>query len=134
MYDDFAHHPTAVRETLDALRARHPSGRLVAVFEPRSATACRKLHQDEYPRAFGAADFVLFAPLGRTNLASDEMLDLDRVVDDLRAQGRHAERCVSIDAVGTRAKELAKPGDVVALLSNGAFGGLPRRLASELSS
>ncbi|HET9933808.1 MAG TPA: Mur ligase family protein, partial [Polyangiaceae bacterium] len=134
VYDDFAHHPTAVRETLDALRARHPSGRLIAVFEPRSATACRKLHQSEYPRAFGAADLVLFAPLGRTNLSSDEMLDLDRVVEDIRAQGKHAERCSTIDAVGARVKELAKPGDIVALLSNGAFGGLPRRLATELSS
>jgi UDP-N-acetylmuramate: L-alanyl-gamma-D-glutamyl-meso-diaminopimelate ligase len=134
VYDDFAHHPTAVRETLDALRARHAEGRLIAVFEPRSATACRKLHQDEYPRAFGAADYVLLAPLGRTNLLASEMLDLDQVVSDLRARGKHAERCESLDAIAARVAELAKPGDAVALLSNGAFGGLPRRLATELAS
>lgn len=134
VYDDFAHHPTAVRETLGALRTRHPSGRLIAVFEPRSATACRKLHQHEYPSAFAAADIVLFAPIGRVNLTSEEMLDLDRVVGDIRALGTQAERCPSIEAVGNRVKELAQPGDVVALLSNGAFGGLPRRLATELSS
>jgi UDP-N-acetylmuramate: L-alanyl-gamma-D-glutamyl-meso-diaminopimelate ligase len=134
VYDDFAHHPTAVRETLDALRARHPDGRLIAVFEPRSATACRKLHQDEYPRAFGAADYVLLAPLGRTNLAASEMLDLDRVVSDLCARGKHAERCDSLDAIALRVAELAKPRDAVALLSNGSFGGLPRRLARELAS
>lgn len=134
LYDDFAHHPTAVRETLDALRARHPRGKLIAVFEPRSATACRKLHQDEYPRAFASADYVLLAPLGRTNLAPDEMLDLDRVVSDIRSSGKQAERCESIDALSIRIRQLANSGDTVALLSNGAFGGLPRRLATELMS
>src|SRR6478736_2333336 len=65
VYDDFAHHPTAVQETLAALRSRHPAGKLFAVFEPRSATACRRMHQDEYTRAFESADEVLLAPLGR---------------------------------------------------------------------
>lgn len=134
VYDDFAHHPTAVRETLEALRARHPQGRLIAVFEPRSATACRKLHQNEYPSAFAAADYVLLAPLGRTNLTADEMLDLERVVSDIQSSGKHAERCPNLDTLSARVKELAQPFDTVALLSNGAFGGLPQRLATELAS
>ncbi|MGC4090970.1 MAG: hypothetical protein QM756_24465 [Polyangiaceae bacterium] len=75
---------------------------------------------------------MLFAPLGRNNLPAEEMLDLDGVVSDLRAQGKHAERCESLDAVQARVAELARPRDTVALLSNGAFGGLPRRLATEL--
>jgi UDP-N-acetylmuramate: L-alanyl-gamma-D-glutamyl-meso-diaminopimelate ligase len=76
----------------------------------------------------------LLAPLGRTNLAPDEMLDLDRVVSDIRSSGKQAERCESIDALSIRIRQLANSGDTVALLSNGAFGGLPRRLATELMS
>src|SRR5690606_15104426 len=65
VYDDFAHHPTAVSKTLAGLRRRHPQGKLVALFEAKSATACRKLHQTDYVGAFAAADVVLLAPLGR---------------------------------------------------------------------
>src|SRR4030095_39971 len=75
VYDDFAHHPTAVEETLRALRSRHPTGSLWAVFEPRSATACRSLHQELYARAFSAADRVIFAPLGRTDIPEPDRLD-----------------------------------------------------------
>ncbi len=133
VYDDFAHHPSAVRETLAALRSRHPGGKLLAVFEPRSATACRKLHQQEYPAAFAAADVVLLAPLGRSNLAPEESLDLDALVAALGALGRHAERCASLDAIVPRVLELAQPGDTVALLSNGAFGGLNVKLVERLA-
>ena len=93
VYDDFAHHPTAVDETLRALRARHPDGALWVAFEPRSATACRALHQEAYARAFDAADHVLLAPLGRTNVPADERLDLDAPGARARAEGqRHAGR------------------------------------------
>jgi UDP-N-acetylmuramate: L-alanyl-gamma-D-glutamyl-meso-diaminopimelate ligase len=129
VYDDFAHHPTAVDETLRALRSRHAEGRLWAVFEPRSATACRNLHQEEYERAFGAADRVLFAPLGRTNVPEAERLDLSRLT---RAIGAHAQAAPSIDAIIETIAEEARAGDVVALLSNGAFGGIHARLLREL--
>jgi UDP-N-acetylmuramate: L-alanyl-gamma-D-glutamyl-meso-diaminopimelate ligase len=134
VYDDFAHHPTAVRETLAALRARHASGRLIAVFEPRSATACRKLHQADYAEAFGAADVVLLAPLGRSNLPKDEALDLDLLVEDLQERGKRAEHPVDLDALVARLGELAADGDVVALLSNGAFGGMTRRVVERLAA
>jgi UDP-N-acetylmuramate: L-alanyl-gamma-D-glutamyl-meso-diaminopimelate ligase len=124
VYDDFAHHPSAVRETLAALRSRHPKGKLIAVFEPRSATACRKLHQDEYPGAFAAADIVFFAPLGRTNLPPAEALDLDAITRAITQAGRHAERFNALDEIPPRLAEVAQAGDVIALLSNGAFGGL----------
>lgn len=134
VYDDFAHHPTAVEETLLALRRKHPTGRLLVAFEPRSATACRSLHQEAYARSFGAADRVLLAPLGRVNVPEHERLDLDRLVADLRARGKSADRAASIDAiVGTIASE-ARPGDTVALLSNGAFGGIHARLLAALSA
>jgi UDP-N-acetylmuramate: L-alanyl-gamma-D-glutamyl-meso-diaminopimelate ligase len=131
VYDDFAHHPTAVDETLRALRAKHRDGNLWAVFEPRSATACRNLHQDAYATAFSAANYVIFAPLGRANLAPEERLDVDRLT---AAIGPHAEAATSIDAILDRIARDAKPGDTVALLSNGAFGGLHARLLQALAS
>lgn len=134
VYDDFAHHPTAVRETLLALRMRHPDARLFAVFEPRSATACRRLHQAEYARSFDSADEVLIAPLGRSGLPAEERLDVDQLVSELAGRGRAAENAASVDAIVERLVEKAGPGDVIALLSNGAFGGIHARLLDALAS
>jgi len=132
VYDDFAHHPTAVAETLGALRARHPAGTLWAVFEPRSATACRALHQAEYARAFGAADRVLLAPLGRTNIPEAERLDLARLVRDLGAA--KAATASTVDGIVERLTDEARAGDTIAVLSNGAFGGLHARLLRALET
>lgn len=138
VYDDFAHHPTAVRETLLALRGRHPKARLTAVFEPRSATACRKLHQHEYVGSFRPADEVLLAPLGRSGLPAEERLDLELLERELRAQGTPAHRFPDVDEIVRHLVEHAQPSDVIALLSNGAFGGIHaevvRRLASSQAS
>ncbi len=131
VYDDFAHHPTAVDETLRALRARHPTGRLWAVFEPRSATACRALHQEEYTRAFGAADRVLFAPLGRTNVPEAERLDLAKLS---RALGEKATAAADVDTILATLVRDARAGDTIALLSNGAFGGIHARLLDALGA
>ncbi|MFO0762082.1 MAG: Mur ligase family protein [Byssovorax sp.] len=133
VYDDFAHHPTAVDETLRALRSRHPEGALFAVFEARSATACRALHQEQYARAFSAADRVILAPLGRSDIPEAERLDLARLVRDLDARGTQAEAAPSIDAILAAIAGSARPGDTVALLSNGAFGGIYEKLRSALS-
>jgi UDP-N-acetylmuramate: L-alanyl-gamma-D-glutamyl-meso-diaminopimelate ligase len=133
VYDDFAHHPTAVDETLRALRARHPEGALWAVFEPRSATACRAIHQEPYARAFGAASRVLFAPLGRSDIPEAERLDLDRLARELTLAGVPAETTPSVDAIVARIAEGAAPGDTVALLSNGAFGGIYEKLREALA-
>ncbi len=129
VYDDFAHHPTAVDETLRALRSRHPEGALWAVFEPRSATACRALHQVAYAGAFGAADRVVLAPLGRGNVPEAERLDLGRLARDI---GPRAEALPSVRAIATRIAAEARAGDTVALLSNGAFGGLHAELLAAL--
>lgn len=130
VYDDFAHHPTAVDETLRALKTRIPNGKLWAVFEPRSATACRSLHQHAYTEAFGAADRVLLAPLGRSNVPESERLDVARLAREL---GDRAEALPSVDAILARLAEGARPGDAVALLSNGAFGGIHARLLDALA-
>jgi UDP-N-acetylmuramate: L-alanyl-gamma-D-glutamyl-meso-diaminopimelate ligase len=134
VYDDFAHHPTAVRETLRALRQKHAAGRLIAVFEPRSATACRNLHQREYAECWDDADVVLFAPLGRDNLPADERLDLAAVVSELAARGRVAQLMSSVESIVAELARVAQPGDTIALLSNGAFGGIHSRLLETLEA
>jgi UDP-N-acetylmuramate: L-alanyl-gamma-D-glutamyl-meso-diaminopimelate ligase len=134
VYDDFAHHPTAVLETLAALRLRHPAGRLFAVFEPRSATACRRLHQAEYERAFESADEVLLAPVGRSELSDDQKLDVPLLARTLSERGKPAQALTGVDAILDALVERARPGDVVAILSNGAFGGIHARLLSALEA
>ena len=132
VYDDFAHHPTAVSETLRALRAKHPSGRLFAVFEPRSATACRAIHQIAYGEAFRAADHVVIAPLGRANIPEGERLDVPRLVQALGAAGTRAEAPPDVDAIVAGLARAAEEGDTIALLSNGAFGGIHGKLLDVL--
>ena len=134
VYDDFAHHPTAVRETLAALASKHPGGTLFAVFEPRSATACRALHQADYAGAFGSAGRVVFAPLGRPDIAESERLDLGRLVSELAARDVSAIASTSIDAIVELLALEARPGDTVALLSNGAFGGIYDKLRASLDA
>jgi UDP-N-acetylmuramate: L-alanyl-gamma-D-glutamyl-meso-diaminopimelate ligase len=131
VYDDFAHHPTAVRETLRALRSRHPGARLLVVFEPRSATACRNLHQADYPLAFAEAESVLLAPLGRA-LPAEERLDTEAIASALRAEGRNAAAFVDLAALQQSLLAQVRPGDVVALLSNGTLGGIHTPLLEEL--
>ena len=92
VYDDFAHHPTAVRETLQALRASGTAGRLWAVFEPRSATACRRIFQQAFADALQLADEVLVADVYRSTLPASERLSEERLVADLAARGWRAPR------------------------------------------
>jgi UDP-N-acetylmuramate: L-alanyl-gamma-D-glutamyl-meso-diaminopimelate ligase len=132
VYDDFAHHPTAVHETLAALKENHPGGRLLAAFEPRSATACRGLHQAAYAEAFDLADRIVLAPVGRELPASDR-LDTAKLAEDLRARGKDAHAARDFDEVVRLVAEWARPGDGVALLSNGAFGGAHARILEALA-
>jgi UDP-N-acetylmuramate: L-alanyl-gamma-D-glutamyl-meso-diaminopimelate ligase len=133
LYDDFAHHPTAVDATLRGLRARHRSRTIVAVYEPRSATACRAMHQEAYAHAFGSADVVVLAPLGRSTIPEGERLDLTTLARAIEARGRRVVLASSFDAVVEATLEAAKPGSVVVCMSNGAFGGVTSRLREKLS-
>jgi UDP-N-acetylmuramate: L-alanyl-gamma-D-glutamyl-meso-diaminopimelate ligase len=133
VYDDFAHHPTAVEETLRALKAKHPRGRLFAVFEPRSATACRSIHQKAYEGAFDAADDVILAPLGRSNIPEGERLDLESLATAITRRGRRAEAASGTDAIVSAIASRAESGDTVALLSNGAFGGIHGKVLEALA-
>jgi UDP-N-acetylmuramate: L-alanyl-gamma-D-glutamyl-meso-diaminopimelate ligase len=132
VYDDFAHHPSAVRETLDGLRARHPEGRLIALFEPRSATASRKLHQDAYVHAFRAADLSLLAPVGRKEIAVDEKLDVARIAERMRELGQDARAPESHEAIVALLLDEVRPGDTIVVMSNGDFQGMVDRLCAAL--
>lgn len=134
LYDDFAHHPTAVAETLRGLSRRHRNGRLFALFEPRSATACRNTHQKSYAQSFGAASHVFLAPLGRSGLPESEQLSISRLVEDLGRSGVTAEGPLEPTKMVDRIRASAAPGDVVVLLSNGTFGGVGQLLLEALES
>ncbi|MBW1905716.1 MAG: UDP-N-acetylmuramate:L-alanyl-gamma-D-glutamyl-meso-diaminopimelate ligase, partial [Deltaproteobacteria bacterium] len=127
VYDDFAHHPTAVRETLAGFRER-VGGRLLAVFEPRSATASRRLHQDAYPDAFAPADVCILAPVGRSEIPSEEKLDTEAIAEAIRSRGREARACGSVGEVVEAAAAEARTGDTIVVMSNGRFEDAPDRI------
>jgi UDP-N-acetylmuramate: L-alanyl-gamma-D-glutamyl-meso-diaminopimelate ligase len=133
VFDDFAHHPTAVAETLQALKGRHKQSRLIAIFEPRSATASRKLHQHEYARAFAAADVSLLAPVGRPEIPEAERLDVAAIAAEIRAGGGAAETPADLAAIIDLAATLARPGDAIVVMSNGAFGDIHNKLLAKLA-
>jgi len=131
--DDFAHHPTAVQVTLDALRLRFGGRRMWAVFEPRSNTSRRNIFQDAYAQAFHAADLIVIAePYDQDGIPEPERLDAGQLVDDIRAQGLEAWVWPDADAIAARIAANAQPSDVVAVLSNGGFGGLHGKLIEHL--
>ncbi len=132
IYDDFAHHPTAVAETLAGLRASHPSARIWAVFEPRSASSCRRVFQDQFAGALAGADEVLVAPVFRSKLPESERLSVPELVGDLRERRRSAREVESIDdIIGAIVRE-HRPGDLVVIMSNGGFGGIHQKLLRTL--
>jgi UDP-N-acetylmuramate: L-alanyl-gamma-D-glutamyl-meso-diaminopimelate ligase len=134
VYDDFAHHPTAVLETLRGFRSRHPQGRLIALFEPRSATASRRIHQEGYAHAFAPADVVLLAPVGRLEIPEAERLDVRALTQTLNSTGKRAELASGIDELVERVSAIAQPGDTVVAMSNGAFGQIHDRLLCALGA
>lgn len=131
--DDFAHHPTAVRETLRALKLRYPERRLVAVFEPRSATSRRKVFQQEYGVAFDeAAVTVIAAPYDQSKIDASNQFSSDQLVEDLHARGRDAHLFRTVEEGVPQVARLARSGDLVAVLSNGGFGGFIPKLLDAL--
>jgi len=133
--DDFAHHPTAVEKTLEALRQRYPGRRLVTLFEPRSLTAGRRFFFDAYRQAFAGADRVLFAPLFHSNrLAPEERLDLAALATALTAAGVPATVGADDADLLRLGLEEARDGSVLATMSSGSFEGMPQRLLAALSA
>ena len=133
VYDDFAHHPTAVAETLAALRAAEPSRRIWAIFEPRSASSCRRVFQSDFARAFTAADQVVIASVFRSTLPPDQRLSEDQLVNDLREAGTSARHLPDVDAIVDYVAGEARSGDVIVVMSNGGFGGIHGKLLKALA-
>ncbi|MDH7514247.1 MAG: Mur ligase family protein [Bacteroidota bacterium] len=131
--DDFAHHPTAIRETLRALRAQYPGKRLRAVFEPRSNTTTRNVFQEELARSFDDADEVLIGPVNRPErYRPEEILDTDRLARDIRERGLAAFAVSRNDELPERVAENLRAGHLVVLLSNGSFGGFATAMIENL--
>jgi len=132
--DDYAHHPTAIRETLAALRARYPDRRLWGVYEPKSNTARRNIHQEAYATAFDAADLVVFAKPYQKNdgLASSEMLDVDALVGEISSRGTPATYRPDVPAILAHLVDETAPGDLVVVMANSGFGGLIDKLLTAL--
>jgi UDP-N-acetylmuramate: L-alanyl-gamma-D-glutamyl-meso-diaminopimelate ligase len=134
VYDDFAHHPTAVAETLRALRRAAPGRRIWAVFEPRSASSCRRVFQDDFAKAFAEADHVVLASVFRSSLPPSERLSEDQLVADLKHTGVEARHLPDVDTIVSALAGGASPGDLVVIMSNGGFGGIHKKLLTALSN
>jgi UDP-N-acetylmuramate: L-alanyl-gamma-D-glutamyl-meso-diaminopimelate ligase len=133
VYDDFAHHPTAVAATLDALRAMGGAGRLVAVFEPRSYTSRTRVFQDAFAHAFAAADRVVVAAAHLPEKVPDgQRLSEQDLVRGIRNGGVAADFIPSVPQIVADLAASLRPGDRVAILSNGGFGGIHERLLAAL--
>ena len=133
--DDFGHHPTALRETILALRVRFPGRRLWAVFEPRSNTTRRNVFQTELVDALERADLIVVAEVARLEqLRPEERLDPEKLMQDLRRTGKPAAYLPTVDAIVDHLATQARPGDVVCCFSNGGFGGIHSRLLARLGS
>jgi UDP-N-acetylmuramate: L-alanyl-gamma-D-glutamyl-meso-diaminopimelate ligase len=132
VYDDFAHHPTAVAETIAAVRAGHPGQRVWAVFEPRSASSCRRIFQNEFARAFKRADQTVIARVFRSNLPEDQRLSVDQLVADVERGGTRARHFDGVEGIIETIVREQQPGDVVLIMSNGGFDGIHRKLVEAL--
>ena len=134
--DDFAHHPTAVRETLTALRLKYRDRRIIAVFEPRSRTSCHATFQNDYVSAFLPADYVIISRVFDAQRAAEMggVLDVSKLIDDITAQNKPALAITDVDEIVASLTPDLRSGDVVAIMSNGAFGGIHEKLLAALRS
>ncbi len=135
IYEDFAHHPTAIRETLQTIRdAFHPD-RLWAIYEPRSATSRRNVFQHEIAEALSMADYVALPGLFKPEkVPESERLDENRLVEDLRRKGCTAWNLGTVEGIIRKVCEEARSGDLIIIMSNGGFGGIYEKLPSALES
>ncbi len=131
--DDFAHHPTAVKETISAVKEAFPQKRLVAVFEPRSNSSRRNVFQEEYAKSFFQADLAMIPePTMLDKIPPAERFSSKRLVKEINNSGTEAYHCPDASGVLRLLLEKTRSGDVVLFMSNGDFGDLPRRFVNAL--
>ena len=131
--DDFAHHPTAIAGTLKALRARYAGSRLWAILEPRSNTLRRRVLQSDLARSLSQADEVIVAGVFRSEaVPENERLELPALAAEIQHNGRPARLLADADAIVQTIAPEMRSGDVIAILSNGGFGGIYEKLPARL--
>lgn len=128
--EDFAHHPTAVKQTVDLVKTRYPKAHVFAVFEARSATSRRSVFQDDYAEALSGAYSVLMPPaFNQTSIPEGERFSVEKLISVLKTKGVDANLCPGgVDEIVQRLHEKARPGDVILVMSNGGFGGIYEKL------
>jgi UDP-N-acetylmuramate: L-alanyl-gamma-D-glutamyl-meso-diaminopimelate ligase len=133
--DDFGHHPTAIRETLRALRIKYPHQKVWAIFEPRSNTTRRNVFQSELADAFADADEVVIAQVARLELLSPEQrLDPEQLIQDLKKGGKAAAYLPDVNSIVEHVLKRVEGGEIIVVFSNGGFGGIHSRLLERLGS
>jgi UDP-N-acetylmuramate: L-alanyl-gamma-D-glutamyl-meso-diaminopimelate ligase len=134
VYDDFAHHPTAIAETLTALRLANPAARLWAIFEPRSATSCLNVFHRDFVEALAGADETIVAAVFRSSIPEERRLSPEALVRELQATGHRARYLPTVTEIVEAVNGEAMSGDLVVVMSNGGFGGIHARLLEALRS
>jgi UDP-N-acetylmuramate: L-alanyl-gamma-D-glutamyl-meso-diaminopimelate ligase len=135
--DDFAHHPTAIRATLEAISERYSGSRILAAFEPRSNTARRSVFQADFAQAFARGTRVYLAPVyfkENDPIPAEARLDVGKLADEITMRGRTAIACSNIDEIADRMLADCRAGDILLCMSNGPFDDLPNRLLKALRS
>lgn len=133
VFDDFAHHPTAIAETIKAVRNAWPDAKIHAVYEARSNTSVRNIHQETMSQAFSDADTVCFYKLHRgDHIAPENRLDLNQVIQELKEQQKEACFIDDLETIADQTVDKAQPGDIVLVMSQGNFGGLQQKIAKRL--
>jgi UDP-N-acetylmuramate: L-alanyl-gamma-D-glutamyl-meso-diaminopimelate ligase len=131
--DDFAHHPTAVEQVIDGLREGYPGRRLLVVLEPRSNTMRQEAHKGNLAGALANADLAVMPPVLETGqIAEDDLLDVPQLIADANQAGGDARLIATVEEIVAWVAEVAKEGDLVAVLSNGGFGGIHGKLLEAL--
>ena len=133
VYDDFAHHPTAIEETLAGVRSAHPTRQIWAIFEPRSATSCRRIFQADFARALGHADHVILPQVFRSSLPDDQRLSAEGVIADLQREGVDARYIPETTEIVRVLSREAREGDLVVVMSNGGFDNIHQKLLDALA-
>jgi UDP-N-acetylmuramate: L-alanyl-gamma-D-glutamyl-meso-diaminopimelate ligase len=133
--EDFAHHPTAVRETIKGIKAKYPKRKLFAIFEPRSATSRRKIFQHEYAVAFQQADEVMIAKaFDQSKIDESNRFSSEELVHDIKENGKSAGVYDNVDQIVNDVTKKSKQGDLVLVMSNGGFDGIYTKLLNALES
>jgi len=133
IYDDFAHHPTKVKSTINGLRCRYPDKKIWAVYEPRTATAKNKIMEDQYAASFDDADVTIIAPLHLPEKVKKEnRLSIDSLIEKIRNRNQEAHYLPSVPEIVDFLAERVQPGDHILIMSNGAFGNIHELLIHKL--